>query len=75
MNLCEVFKAKALEEHDRFRKWQARALEAESRLAIYEPGDEPPIDARKWMNRALLAESQLATLRTAYEPATTQETR
>lgn len=39
IDLCEVFKAKALEEHDRFRAWQG--LEAESRLAIYEPGDEP----------------------------------
>lgn len=39
--LCELFKAKALEEHELFRKWQARAIEAESRLAIYEPGDHP----------------------------------
>ena len=39
--LCEIYKAKALEEHDKFRHWQARAIEAESRLAIYEPGDEP----------------------------------
>lgn len=41
LNLCEIYKAKALEEHDRFRHWQARAIEAETRLAIYEPGDEP----------------------------------
>lgn len=41
INLCEIFKAKALEEHDLFRHWQARAIEAEGRLAIYEPGDEP----------------------------------
>lgn len=40
INLCEIYKAKALEEHELFRKWQARALEAESRLAIYEPGDD-----------------------------------
>lgn len=40
LNLCEIFKAKALEEHALFRTWQARALEAESRLAIYEPGDD-----------------------------------
>jgi hypothetical protein len=39
LDLCEIFKAKALEEHELFRKWQARALEAESRLAVYEPGD------------------------------------
>lgn len=26
-------------------------------------------DARAWMNRALVAEAQLAVLRTAYEPA------
>ncbi|MDQ0865728.1 hypothetical protein [Arthrobacter globiformis] len=37
--LCEVYKQKALDEHALFRKWQARALEAEERLAIYEPGD------------------------------------
>lgn len=36
LNLCEIYKAKALEEHDLFRKWQARAIEAEQRLAIYE---------------------------------------
>ncbi|WP_258802777.1 hypothetical protein [Pseudarthrobacter sp. NS4] len=41
IDLCEIYKAKALEEHDLFRHWQARAIEAESRLAIYEPGDEP----------------------------------
>lgn len=41
VNLCEIFKAKALEEHEQFRKWQARAIEAETRLAIYEPGDDP----------------------------------
>jgi hypothetical protein len=70
LNLCEIYKAKALEEHDLFREWQARAIEAESRLAIYEAGD-PPGDAREWMNRALLAEAQLATLRAAYEPAKT----
>lgn len=72
VNLCEIYKAKALEEHDHFREWQARAIEAETRLAIYEPGD-PPGDARTWMNRALIAEAQLATLRAAYEPATNQE--
>lgn len=41
IDLCEIYKAKALEEHALFRKWQARALEAESLLAIYEPTDEP----------------------------------
>ena len=41
MDLCEIYKAKALEEHTLFRKWRDRALEAEGRLAIYEPGDEP----------------------------------
>jgi hypothetical protein len=41
LNLCEIYKAKALEEHDKFRHWQGRALEAEERLAIYEPGGEP----------------------------------
>lgn len=41
LNLCEIYKAKALEEHDLYRYWQARAIEAETRLAIYEPGDEP----------------------------------
>lgn len=68
LNLCEIYKVKALEEHDLFRKWQARATEAEQRLAIYEPGDSPPVDPQALMNRALLAEAQLATLRTAYEP-------
>lgn len=38
-NLCEIYKAKALEEHALFRKWQQRALEAEERLAIYEPAE------------------------------------
>ncbi|WP_248760234.1 hypothetical protein [Pseudarthrobacter sp. SSS035] len=39
LDLCEIFKAKALEEHELFRKWRDRAIEAESRLAIYEPGE------------------------------------
>lgn len=39
-NLCQIFKDKALEEHELFRKWQARAVEAETRLAIYEPNDD-----------------------------------
>ncbi|MGY4543131.1 hypothetical protein ACVWY0_003059 [Arthrobacter sp. UYNi723] len=68
VNLCEIFKAKALEEHKLFKKWRNRALEAESRLAIYEPGNEPDVDTRAWMNRALLAESSIAVLRAAYEP-------
>ncbi|QOD04880.1 hypothetical protein [Pseudarthrobacter sp. BIM B-2242] len=42
IDLCEVFKTKALEEHELFRVWRDRALEAESRLAIYEPNDESP---------------------------------
>lgn len=37
--LCEMFKAKALEEHALFRKWQARALEAEARLAALDAGE------------------------------------
>ncbi|BCW70340.1 hypothetical protein [Arthrobacter sp. NicSoilB8] len=41
VDLCEIYKAKALEEHALFRQWRDRALEAENRLAIYEPGDEP----------------------------------
>lgn len=40
LNLCEIYKAKALEEHEHFRKWRDRALEAEARLAIYEGGSE-----------------------------------
>lgn len=40
INLCAIYKAKALEEHELFRHWQARALEAEWRLNIYEPGDD-----------------------------------
>ncbi|MDI3211695.1 hypothetical protein [Arthrobacter sp. AL12] len=40
MDLCEIFKAKTLEEHEQARRWRDRALEAEQRLAIYEPGDE-----------------------------------
>lgn len=39
IQLCEIYKAKALEEHLLFRKWRDRAIEAETRLAIYEPGD------------------------------------
>lgn len=39
-NLCQIFKDRALEEHELFRKWQARAIEAETRLAIYEPNDD-----------------------------------
>lgn len=37
--LCEMFKAKALEEHALLRKWQARALDAEARLSALEAGD------------------------------------
>lgn len=40
LNLCEIYKAKALEEHELFRKWRDRALEAEARLAIYEGAPE-----------------------------------
>lgn len=40
INLCDIYKAKALEEHNLFRKWRDRALEAEARLAIYEGGSE-----------------------------------
>lgn len=39
IKLCEIYRAKALEEHDLFRGWRDRAIEAETRLAIYEPGD------------------------------------
>lgn len=68
IELCDTLRERAQEAHFNARKWANRALEAESRLAIYEPGDPPSIDARAWMNRALLAESQLAALRAAYEP-------
>lgn len=36
IKLCELYKAKALEEHELFRKWQARAVIAEARLALYD---------------------------------------
>lgn len=42
IDLCEIYKAKALEEHTQYRKWRDRALAAESLLAIYEPNDETP---------------------------------
>lgn len=38
--LCDALKAKALHEQLLRRRWQHRAIEAESRLAIYEPGDD-----------------------------------
>jgi hypothetical protein len=47
VNLCEIYKAKALEEHTQFRKWRDRVLEAEMRLAIYEPGDEPTTNEKE----------------------------
>jgi len=39
--LVEQFMSKAQAAHQTSRAWMNRALEAESRLAIYEPGDEP----------------------------------
>ncbi|MDV8148540.1 hypothetical protein [Arthrobacter sp. B10-11] len=42
--LVEQYMAKAKEAHQTSRVWMNRALEAESRLAIYEPGDEPATD-------------------------------
>jgi hypothetical protein len=36
IKLCDLYKAKALEEHELFRKWQARAVAAEARLALYD---------------------------------------
>jgi len=35
--LCDALKAKALHEQMERRRWQQRAVEAETRLAIYEP--------------------------------------
>lgn len=35
--LCDALKAKALHEQMERRRWQQRAQEAETRLAIYEP--------------------------------------
>lgn len=37
--LIDALKTKALHEQMERRRWQQRAQEAESRLAIYEPGD------------------------------------
>lgn len=37
--LCNALTAKALHEQLLRRKWQQRAQEAESRLAIYEPAE------------------------------------
>lgn len=39
--LVEQYMAKAQQAHQEARRWMNRALEAESRLAIYEPGDQP----------------------------------
>lgn len=44
IELCDTLRARAQEAHVNARKWANRALEAESRLAIYEPGDEPTND-------------------------------
>ncbi len=41
IELCDTLRDKAQEAHHNARSWASRALEAESRLAIYEPGDEP----------------------------------
>lgn len=41
IELCDTLRRRAQEAHYNARKWANRALEAESRLAIYEPGDEP----------------------------------
>jgi len=37
--LCDALKAKALHEQLERRRWQQRAIQAETLLAIYEPGD------------------------------------
>lgn len=37
--LCDALTQKALHEQLERRKWQRRAQEAESRLAIYEPAE------------------------------------
>jgi hypothetical protein len=41
IELCDTLRERAQEAHVNARKWANRALEAEGRLAIYEPGDEP----------------------------------
>ena len=38
--LVEALHRKALHEQMERRRWQQRAQEAESRLAVYEPGDD-----------------------------------
>lgn len=47
IELCDRLRDKAQEAHHNARAWANRALEAESRLAIYEPGDEPTTDTTK----------------------------
>jgi len=39
LKLCEIYKSKALEEHELYRKWRDRALDAEARLATHEAGN------------------------------------
>jgi hypothetical protein len=40
IELCDTLRDKAQEAHHNARAWANRALEAESRLAIYEPNDQ-----------------------------------
>ncbi|MDR7081442.1 hypothetical protein J2X01_000719 [Arthrobacter ginsengisoli] len=42
IELCDTLRHRAQEAHHNARAWANRALEAESRLAIYEPGDDHP---------------------------------
>ncbi|WP_426226255.1 hypothetical protein [Pseudarthrobacter sp. DSP2-3-2b1] len=39
IELCDTLRERAQEAHHNARAWASRALESESRLAIYEPGD------------------------------------
>ena len=39
--LVEQYMSKAQQAHQEARRWMNRALEAEGRLSIYEPGDQP----------------------------------
>lgn len=41
IQLCDTLRGRAHAAHDNARAWANRALAAEQRLSIYEPGDEP----------------------------------
>lgn len=47
IQLADTLRDRAQEAHHNARAWASRALEAETRLAIYEPGDESPVRTRK----------------------------